>query len=45
MIEQHDHHTEADTFDKVDPRELASCVAALTVMAYVAAEMPERLDR
>lgn len=39
------HHTDADTFDKVDPRELAACVAAMTVMAYVAAEMPERLDK
>ena len=39
------HHTEADTVDKVNPRELASCVAALAVMAYVVAEMPVRLDR
>jgi carboxypeptidase Q len=39
------HHTEADTMDKVNPRELAMCVAAMTVMAYVAAEMPERLDK
>ncbi len=39
------HHTEADTFDKVDPKELAQCVAAMTVMAYVAAEMPDRLDK
>jgi len=37
------HHTHADTFDKVDPRELAACVAAMTVMAYVVADMPERL--
>jgi carboxypeptidase Q len=37
------HHTEADTFDKVNPHELASCVAALAVMAYVVADMPERL--
>lgn len=39
------HHTEADTMDKVNPRELAMCVAAMTVMAYVAAEMPTRLDK
>ena len=37
------HHTHADTFDKVDPQELASCVAALAVMAYVVADMPDRL--
>lgn len=39
------HHTEADTPDKLDPREMAQCVAAMAVMAYVAAEMPERLPR
>jgi carboxypeptidase Q len=37
------HHTQADTLDKVNPQELASCVAALAVMAYVVADMPERL--
>lgn len=37
------HHTQADTVDKVDPRELAACVAAIAVMAYVIAEMPHRL--
>ena len=37
------HHTAADTVDKLDPRELARCAAAMAVMAYVAAEMPERL--
>ena len=30
-------------FDKVSPQELAACVAALTVLAYVVADMPERL--
>ncbi len=39
------HHTHADTMDKVNPRELAMCVAALTVMAYVVAEMPQRPGR
>ena len=39
------HHTQADTFDKVNPQELAACVAALAVMAYVVADMPERLDK
>lgn len=37
------HHTDADTADKLDPREVAQCVAAMAVMAYVVADMPERL--
>ncbi|HZB45717.1 MAG TPA: M20/M25/M40 family metallo-hydrolase [Pyrinomonadaceae bacterium] len=37
------HHTRADTVDKVDPQELAACVAAMAVMAYVVADMPPRL--
>lgn len=37
------HHTQADTVDKVDARELAACVAAIAVMTYVLAEMPQRL--
>jgi carboxypeptidase Q len=39
------HHTDADTMDKLDPRELARCVATMAVMAYVVADMPERLPR
>jgi carboxypeptidase Q len=39
------HHTEADTLDKVDPQEFAACVAAMAVMAYVVADMPERLGK
>ena len=39
------HHTHADTIDKLDPRELNLCVAALAVMAYVVADLPERLPR
>ena len=39
------HHTDADTMDKLDPRELARCVATLAVMAYVVADMPDRLPR
>jgi carboxypeptidase Q len=37
------HHTDADTVDKLDPREVALCAAAMAVMAYVVADMPERL--
>ena len=37
------HHSQADTPDKLDPREMAQCVAAMAVMAYVVADMPERL--
>jgi carboxypeptidase Q len=39
------HHTNADTVDKLDPREVAMNVAAMAVMAYVIADMPERLPR
>ncbi len=39
------HHTAADTLDKVDPRELAQDAAAIAVMAYVLADMPETLPR
>jgi carboxypeptidase Q len=39
------HHSEADTFDKLDAKDLSKCVAALAVMAYVIAEMPEPLPR
>ena len=39
------HHTEADTIDKLDPHEMALCVATMAVMAYVVADMPELLPR
>lgn len=39
------HHTHADTPDKLDPREMALCVATMAVMAYVVADMPDRLPR
>ena len=39
------HHTDADTLDKLDPDEVARCVAALAVMAYVVADLPEGLPR
>ena len=36
------HHSHADTLDKVDPKELSQCTAAMAVMSYVLADMPER---
>ena len=39
------HHTAADTLDKLDPREVALCTAAMAVMAYVVADLPQRLPR
>ena len=39
------HHTQADTLDKVNPRELQMCVATMAVMAYTVAEMPEEFGR
>ena len=37
------HHTAADTFDKIVPREFQQNVASLAVLAYVLADMPERI--
>jgi carboxypeptidase Q len=39
------HHSDADTMDKLDPREVAECVATMAVMAYVVADMPGALPR
>ena len=39
------HHTEADNVDKLDPREVAMNVAAMAVMAFVVADLEERLPR
>ncbi len=39
------HHSPADMLDKLDPDEFARCVAAMAVMAYVVADMPETLPR
>jgi carboxypeptidase Q len=39
------HHSAGDTFDKIAPGELQRCVAALAVMAYVAADLPDPLPR
>jgi Zn-dependent M28 family amino/carboxypeptidase len=37
------HHTEADTLDKVNPDDFRNNVAALAVMSYVLADMPDRV--
>ena len=37
------HHTDADTIDKIDPMDMSRASAAIAVMAYVIAEMPDRL--
>jgi hypothetical protein len=37
------HHTDADSFDKIVPREFQLNVASLAVLSYVIADMPERL--
>ena len=39
------HHTDGDTLDKLDPGEVARCVAAMAVMAYVIADLPSGLPR
>jgi carboxypeptidase Q len=39
------HHSDGDTLDKIDPAELARCVAAMAVMAYVVADLPGPLPR
>jgi carboxypeptidase Q len=37
------HHSDGDTLDKLDPAEMGRCVALMAVMAYVIADMPDRL--
>lgn len=37
------HHTNADTVDKVNSKELTDCAITLAVAAYVIADMPNRL--
>jgi carboxypeptidase Q len=35
------HHTAADTFDKIDAKDLALCVATMAVVAYTVADLPQ----
>ncbi|HUG42681.1 MAG TPA: M20/M25/M40 family metallo-hydrolase [Acidobacteriota bacterium] len=37
------HHTHADTVDKVDPEHLRAAMGAMAILAYVLADMPERV--
>ena len=37
------HHTQADTIDKISAMDMSRASAAIAVIAYVVAEMPERL--
>jgi len=37
------HHTDSDTLDKISPQDVASCVAAMAVMIYTVADMPQSL--
>ena len=37
------HHTPADTVDKIEPEDIAKSVAAIAVMSYVVADMPQSL--
>ena len=39
------HHTAADTLDKVDPHELAENAAAMAVLGFALADMPQSLPR
>lgn len=39
------HHSSADTIDKLDPGEMAECVALMAVFAYVVADMPQTFPR
>lgn len=39
------HHSDADTMDKLNPRDMSECVALMAVMAYVVADMPGTLGR
>ena len=37
------HHTDGDTMDKLNPRELSACAAAMAVMAWQVADAPATL--
>jgi carboxypeptidase Q len=39
------HHTAADTIERIAPEDVSKAVAAIAVMVYVVAELPDRLPR
>jgi carboxypeptidase Q len=39
------HHSAADTVERISPQEVSKAAAAIAVVAYAVAEMPERLPR
>jgi carboxypeptidase Q len=39
------HHTPADTVERIAPEEVSKGAAAIAVVIYVIAEMPDRLPR
>jgi carboxypeptidase Q len=39
------HHTPADTVERIAPEEVSKAAAAIAVLAYVVADMPERLPK
>jgi carboxypeptidase Q len=39
------HHTAADTVDRITPAEVAKAAAAIAIVTYAVAEMPERLPQ
>ncbi len=39
------HHSDADTMDKLNPREISACAAAMAVMAWQVADAPVALPR
>ena len=39
------HHSAADTVERIAPEEVAKAAAAISVVTYVIADMPERLPK
>jgi carboxypeptidase Q len=39
------HHTAADTIERITPAEMSKAAAAIAVVTYAVAEMPERLPK
>jgi carboxypeptidase Q len=39
------HHSDTDTVDTIDPRDLNACVAAMAIISFVVADLPIRFPR